>query len=328
VARVFADFLSNDLLVICNLTKRKGENMKCSSCKSEWPDSVKFCGKCGARLNVSAGPDSPAAAEVNNRLKTYLPKLGIAQFREVRPGIHFGQKGSTHVEVRVIPLGPLIAVRSLSPVTLGTPITQDLLQFLLTENANMLFGAFGIGPKNEIIYTHTIMATSMDVHELGSSVSSVVNTADKYDDEIVKRWGGKTARDSTVKEVLTPVLLKALLAAKIRRAGAAARKPRPVRPAQPIHQAQPVRIAGIGPAPTIRKPAQPDASNAIKVSSIGQEYAHIAKQRCSCGGRYTRNSQALLEVNGRKYDQLSVTCAECGNEKQFLFDINSFFGKL
>ena len=303
--------------------------MKCSSCNSEWPANVKFCGKCGSRLNVSVGPglDSPAASEVNNRLKTYLSQLKIAQFREVRPGIHFGQKGSTHVEVRVIPIGPLIAVRSLSPVTVGTPITQDLLQFLLTENANMLFGAFGIGPRNEILFTHTIMATSMDVHELGSSVSSVVNTADKYDDQIVKRWGGKTAKQVAVDEFIAPALLKALLHSKLSGVKAGTARQKFVRPTPKAATPKPVAAVFSGAHATIQKPATPDVSKAIKVSSIPEEYAYLARQRCSCGGRYNRNAQGLLQIKGLWYDQLSVSCSECGNEQQFLFDINSFYGK-
>lgn len=289
--------------------------MKCPKCNNDWPDNVKFCGKCGSRLDAYVGLESPAATEVNNRLKEYLPQLRIAQFKEVRPGIHIGQKGSTFVEVRVVPVGPKIAVRSMSPVTIGTRITQDLLHFLLTENANMLFGAFGIGPRSEIIYTHTIMATSMDVHELGASVSAVVNIADKYDDQIVQRWGGKTARRSTMDQVIAPALLQALLRAKVSRTQAKPATARPLRHARPV------------PAPTIRKPAEPDVSNAIKVSSVAQEYAYLAKQRCHCGGKFNRNTQALLEIGGRHYDQLSISCAECGDEKQLLFDINSFFGK-
>lgn len=289
--------------------------MKCPSCGTSWPANVKFCGKCGSRLDASAGLKSPAAAEVNSRLKEYLPQLGIAQFKEARPGIHIGQKGSTYVEVRVVPVGPRIAVRSSSPVTIGTRITQELLHFLLTENANMLFGAFGVGPRNEIVYTHTIMATSMDLHELGASVSAVVNTADKYDDQIVQRWGGKTARQSSMDQILAPALLRALLKAKVSKVQVTSIPKRPLRRAQHA------------PSPTIRMPGIPDMSNAIKVTSVAQEYACLAKQRCHCGGRYNRNTQALLDVGGKKYDQLSISCAECGEEKQLLFDINSFFGK-
>jgi hypothetical protein len=270
-------------------------------------------------MNVSAGHglDSPAATEVNNRLKTYLPQLRIAQFREIRPGIHFGQKGSTHVEVRVLPVGSQILVRSLSPVTIGTPMTQDLLQFLLTENANMLFGAFGIGPRNEIVFSHAIMATSLDVHELGSSVSAVVNTADKYDNQIVTRWGGKTIKQVAVNEFIAPALLKALLDGKRIGVKTAAVRTREVHPAATVFAGSHV---------TVQQAGTPDVLKAIKVNSVLEEYTYLARQRCACGGHYNRNAQGLLNIKGLWYDQLSVSCSACGNEQQFLFDINSFYG--
>ena len=289
--------------------------MKCQKCGATWPDDVKFCGKCGTKLAAASRSLSISENQANQRLKAILPKLGLGTFLEVAPGVHITQKGSTHVEVRVVPMGPQVAVRSKAPVTLGTPITQELLHFLLTENANLLFGAFGIGPKNEIVYTHTIMASSMDEFELGASVSAVLNMADKYDDQIVQRWGGKTMKQTAMESVLAPVLVSALLAGK--KEGA-------------TRGSRPKTRAAFARGRTMVKPpsrASVDVSQAIKVNGIPEEYAYLAKQRCACGGSLTREAQALLELGGKKYDQLTARCEKCGQEQRFLFDINSFFGK-
>lgn len=291
--------------------------MKCQACGREWPKAVKFCGACGTKLQTTSALGSEQAEQVNERLKELLPLLGLAQFREIRPGIHVGQKGSTHVQVRVVPLGAQIAVRSSSPVTIGTPLTEDLLRFLLTENGNLLFGAFAIGSKGEVGYSHTIIASSMDVHELGASVSCVVNTADKYDDEIVKRWGGKTARQMSVDQVLAPALLVALLKSRTR-SPKTEKSPAPAEaPTQPRKRAE------------IKATIWDDRSQrieAIKVGSVAGEYAYVARQKCSCGGSYSRDAQSLLQKDGKMFDELAVSCTQCGSERKFLFDINAFFG--
>jgi len=132
--------------------------------------------------------------------------------------------------------------------------------------------------------------------------------------------------------------LKALLQAKkgninLRPGGMRGIKPQHqrsphVKPAVKVTAQQPAAtvIAGIGGAMN-QNSSTTDVSKAIKVSSIPEEYAYLARQRCSCGGRYDRNAQGLLRIKGLMYDQLSVSCSECGNERQFLFDINSFYGK-
>lgn len=71
----------------------------------------------------------------------------------------------------------------------------------------------------------------------------------------------------------------------------------------------------------------PATSDAIKVSSVAEEYVYLKRLRCVCGGSYHCDAQALLEVEDRSYDQLDVSCSQCGAAKVLLFDINSFLGK-
>jgi hypothetical protein len=70
-----------------------------------------------------------------------------------------------------------------------------------------------------------------------------------------------------------------------------------------------------------------DYEKAIKVDSVAQEYLYVARQGCSCGGRLRPTGQALLEYKGRRYDLLKTQCQACGSHGEFLFDINSFFGR-
>jgi hypothetical protein len=292
--------------------------MKCPSCGNEWPDSVKFCGRCGTKivLPVAAGSLSPKSATVNEHLKQLLPKIGLGKFVEAQPGHHICPRGSTHVEVQVIDIGTFVAVRSVAPVTIGTNKTPDLMNFLLTLNAGFLVGAFGIGTKGEIICSHSICASSMDQHELGISVANVVELADRFDDQIVQKWGGKTAKQSAIDNFLAPALLKALIEAKvgIARNGAGI--------TQPVSAPRP---AG---GQFVHRPEERNVSAAIKVNSVSEEYAYLSRQQCSCGGSYNRDMQGLLHINGLYYDEHVISCVQCGRKEKILFDINSFHPRI
>jgi hypothetical protein len=292
--------------------------MKCPSCGNEWPDSVKFCGRCGTKLTKPppAGGLPPKLAEVNEQLKRLLPKIGMGKFVEVQPGHHICPRGSTHVDVRVIDVGRFVAVRSVAPVTTGSNLTPELMKFLLTMNAGFVYGAFGVGPKGEIICSHSICASSMDQHELGTSVANVAELADRFDDQIVQRWGGKTARQSAIDQFIAPALLKALVQAKLKGISTKPAVTRPVGTPRPAA------------CPSARIPVTRGVSSAIKVNSVPEEYAYLRQQRCSCGGTYHRDSQSLLQIDGLYYDELAISCEKCGRKDKLLFDINSFHPRI
>lgn len=68
---------------------------------------------------------------------------------------------------------------------------------------------------------------------------------------------------------------------------------------------------------------------AIKITSIQEEYRYVAMTPCSkCGGRLMARKQSLVtdETSGKRHDLLETTCEQCGTPYEFLFDINSFFG--
>jgi hypothetical protein len=81
-------------------------------------------------------------------------------------------------------------------VVKGAELTPDLLRFLLRANDDTLFGAFGIDADGDIFFEHSIAGATCDRSELKASVFSVVNTADRYDEEIVARFGGQRMLDT------------------------------------------------------------------------------------------------------------------------------------
>ena len=104
--------------------------------------------------------------------------------------------GSAFASVAVHPWGDDDAsITTRAYVVTGAEITPDLMLFLLQENATMRFGAFGIDSDKDVFFEHTIVGSSCDKSELKASVMAVVWVADKYDDQIVARWGGQRAVD-------------------------------------------------------------------------------------------------------------------------------------
>ena len=86
-------------------------------------------------------------------------------------------------------------VNTRSYVVTGVELTPDLLYYLLRENDDMRFGAFGIDEDNDIYFEYAIVGSTCDKPELKAAVGAVAATADEYDDLIVERWGGARAVD-------------------------------------------------------------------------------------------------------------------------------------
>jgi tRNA A22 N-methylase len=72
----------------------------------------------------------------------------------------------------------------------------------------------------------------------------------------------------------------------------------------------------------------PNFKSAIVVTSIAEEYEIIKGTKCACGGGYQVKMQSLHEDKGKYYDILHCECMKCKEQKEFIFDINSFFGKM
>ena len=67
---------------------------------------------------------------------------------------------------------------------------------------------------------------------------------------------------------------------------------------------------------------------AITVKSILEEYEHLRNQKCKCGGNLERKMQSLIfNEDNIPFDLLTCECRNCEEEKEFYFNISSFFGK-
>jgi hypothetical protein len=112
--------------------------------------------------------------------------------------------GSTRVGIRILTwdINPwdtpeLVIVRACSCLTVESPITLELTEYLLRENLRMRFGAFQLGDDHEIFFAHNILGGEhLDLMELQTCILSVVTIADTYDDILTEKFLGHQPTDN------------------------------------------------------------------------------------------------------------------------------------
>lgn len=133
--------------------------------------------------------------KVHSILKDEFGKT--AQAREDGPSFVL-RNGSAYVQVTVSPINEqFTTVRAHSWVVTGVENTAELLQYLLKENLNMRFGAFGVDDVGDVCFTHAILGETLEAPTLMYTLMGVASVADDYDDKIVQRFGGQRAVDRT-----------------------------------------------------------------------------------------------------------------------------------
>ena len=111
------------------------------------------------------------------------------------PGYYL-MMGSAIINVFILPWGDKeTVVNCRAYVVTGAERSKEMLEYLLRENYDMRFGAFGLDKEGAVTFEQNIVGSTCDKNELKASIMAVLGTADKYDDEIVSRWGGKRASD-------------------------------------------------------------------------------------------------------------------------------------
>jgi hypothetical protein len=67
---------------------------------------------------------------------------------------------------------------------------------------------------------------------------------------------------------------------------------------------------------------------ANETDGVAWEYRYLAFHPCSGDTRWQIKSQTLMHAGGRAYDRIEVVCPATNAERDFYFDITSYFGKL
>ena len=80
--------------------------------------------------------------------------------------------------------------------------------------------------------------------------------------------------------------------------------------------------------PRIEQTASATATEAPAAHSIVEERLFLLTVRCTCGGGpFQKVSQTLARQGGRTIDLVRARCPRCSSEREFRFDVSSFFGR-
>jgi hypothetical protein len=136
-----------------------------------------------------------AQKEAHAKVAKYLGEMfGSDNVNEWGDTAFVVPQGSAVVYVGVHPWSEDTSfVQCLCYVVHGAKITPELMEYLLRENATMRFGAFSLDQDNDIIFDYSVVGETLDKEEMKALLFSVAYTADKYDDEIIGKFGGKTS---------------------------------------------------------------------------------------------------------------------------------------
>jgi hypothetical protein len=104
--------------------------------------------------------------------------------------------GSVRVFVSLRLVEGTVLVRVFSITNLDVPVDGDLPAFLLGLNLSLAVGRFALDTAKRAVWLdHVLTAEQLDEATLARGVATIAGTADRYDDEIKSRFGGRTFRE-------------------------------------------------------------------------------------------------------------------------------------
>ncbi len=105
--------------------------------------------------------------------------------------------GSVRVFVAIRLVDAAVVVRAFAITNLDVPTDGELPAYLLHLNFSMAIGRFSLDTNNGAVwFDHVLAGDEVDDTSLVRVIAAVGATADKYDDEIKQRFGGRTFRES------------------------------------------------------------------------------------------------------------------------------------
>jgi hypothetical protein len=141
--------------------------------------------------------------KVQNKVEGYIKKLYKKNYERHDDGRFLVFEGSTVVQTVIRPWhSDDCIVESFSYVVQDARLDENVMKFLLRENAVLHFGSFGITYDGTILFGHSLAGAHLDENEFNASIKSVARIADHYDNKIVEMAGGMTAREAMKKGIM------------------------------------------------------------------------------------------------------------------------------
>lgn len=96
-------------------------------------------------------------------------------------------------------------VRVFAITNLDVPVTAELTSYLLEKNLEFVFGGFALDVGHGAIwFNHNVLGDFMAPEEIEATIAAVAQTADRFDDEIKSRFGGRLYVENPESAVPSP----------------------------------------------------------------------------------------------------------------------------
>lgn len=136
--------------------------------------------------------DSEALVTLRSTVEKYLTE-SFGGYLKDQNNNYILQAGSARI--MVVPLDWLegqTLVKIVALVNRDAARGDDLAKYLIEENLKLIFGKFSLEPVSRMVFfEHTLLGDFLNRKELEIAVQAIASTADRYDDEIQTKFGGK-----------------------------------------------------------------------------------------------------------------------------------------
>lgn len=96
-------------------------------------------------------------------------------------------------------------IRVFAITNLDVPVTAELTSYLLGKNLEFVFGGFALDvDAGAVWFNHNLLGDFAHPDHLEATLAAVAQTADRYDDEIKTRFGGRLYVEGKDEAVPTP----------------------------------------------------------------------------------------------------------------------------
>jgi hypothetical protein len=125
-------------------------------------------------------------------LREQLDEIGVA-YNVDDDGDFVVRRGNSVTFLRPLEQNGRSLVRVWAITNVDLQLSDELTRFLLTENASVGFGGFEANESGKVAFSQTLLGGRdlLQRHELAAVLAGVASAADRYNDEIKLRFGGK-----------------------------------------------------------------------------------------------------------------------------------------
>jgi hypothetical protein len=160
--------------------------------------------------NVKPRPagEPDRVAKLRDMIESALAEMGGGQYGVDENGSYV--LGVESARVFVVPAwleDETTVARVFAVTNLGVPVTAELTSYLLQKNLEFVFGGFALDiEEGAVWFNHNLLGEHMTPAELEATVGAVASTADRFDDEIKSRFGGRLYIESPEENIPAPTM--------------------------------------------------------------------------------------------------------------------------